>query len=76
MTSAVGFLFAAFVVIWLGLAGYLFWMASVLRRTRQEIDHLRLRLDEQQASGESPSARTSEQSDAPAATPGAPKLQG
>ena len=39
-----GYLVAAYVIIWLGLFGYLFWMGGVLRRVRGEVAELRARV--------------------------------
>jgi len=39
-----GYLIAAYVIIWLGLFAYLFWMSGMLKTLGAEVEELRLRL--------------------------------
>ena len=39
-----GFLIAAYLIIWVGLFGYLFWMSGVLRSIRSEVADLKAQL--------------------------------
>ena len=39
-----GYLIAAYLIIWVGLFGYLFWMSGVLRSIRSEVAALKAQL--------------------------------
>ena len=47
-----GYLIAAYLIIWLGLFGYLFWMGGVLQRVRGELAELRARVPAERAPDE------------------------
>ena len=60
--NQLGYMFAAFCVIWIALGAYLLWVAGLLRRTRRDVEALSAELDERMDSsrpdvGEAMSAR-------------------
>ena len=38
----IGYLVAAYLILWLGMLGYLFWMSGTLRSLRAELRELRV----------------------------------
>ncbi|HEU5330684.1 MAG: CcmD family protein [Thermomicrobiales bacterium] len=57
MPDNVSFLFAAFTVVWLLIAGYFFFLNSRISGLRQDVEALRDELAARTASGEPDAAR-------------------
>lgn len=45
----IGYLVAAYLILWLGIFGYLFWMGGSLRGVRSELNDLRQAVNEREA---------------------------
>ncbi|HEV7216531.1 MAG TPA: CcmD family protein [Chloroflexota bacterium] len=60
-----GYLVAAYLILWIGMFGYLFWMSGALRGLRAELRELRAAQGDQRV--EAQSGAVVEQADVPSA---------